>query len=891
MFDVLSPPPLDAEGLPISHVAQDPQGFSAWAESAPFGVCLLDEELRFVACNAGLAAIGGKTREALIGRPLGEALPETPAEVLPLLRRALSAGEATMSHEIVVRPNGKRRCFVIDCFRVALAPGRRGVGVAVAEVTARREAQEHVEVLLATKEMLDGSLDPQVTAERLASFLVALSADWCVVDLAPRDGSPAITAIAHVEPEKVPLAYDLRGRYQAREDATHGFHQVMRTGRPELYAEVSDDLLAATAQDPEHLRLLRAVGVRSVMIVPLIARGRTIGALTLVRGRSDERYDRADMALCRSIAARAALAIDNARLYRAEQEARRRAEQAIARVKRLQEVATALSEAPTPERVATIVLRHALDALGAARGVVMALGEDGRTLEALAVSGSTKPGALRRVPIESPIPLAAAFRAGAPQICESGEVYRARFPDHFASPTAGAIVAIPLILSAGRSIGAFSAGFDEPRRFTAEERDFLIALGRQGAQALERARLHEAERRARLFAEEANRAKDEFLGVVSHELRTPLNAVMGWANLLLGKAPDGSLLDKGIRVIERNARAQAKIIDDILDVSRIVTGKLKLDLRPTDVESALRAAVDVVRPTAESKGVELSVRVPEDIPEVAGDPERLQQIFWNLLANAVKFTPAGGHVEAALAAEDGSVVAMVTDTGEGISTAFLPFVFDRFRQADASTSRRHGGLGLGLAIVRHLVEMHGGQVSAESDGPGRGARFTVSLPLPGERSSGVVLRSITPASGLEASNDLTVPPLDGLRVLIVDDEPDARDVMAAVLGRRGAIVEVAGSTGEALAAVTRFHPDVVLTDLGMPVDDGFSLLTRLRALPAPFGRIPAVALTAYARTADAVRARTAGFAAHVAKPADPNLLSVVLMSAAGKLPVKAQMRA
>ncbi|APR82048.1 Chemotaxis protein methyltransferase CheR [Minicystis rosea] len=849
-------------------------------------MCLLDTELRFLACNEGLAAIGGRPREALIGRHLLEAVSEVPPQVVPLLRRTLETGEPTMGHEIVTRPGGRLRSFSLSCFRIALSPCRRGLGVAIAEMTKRREAQERVEMLLATKEMLDGSLDPELAAERLARLLVTRFADWCVVDLSPREGSPALNAIAHVDVTMLSVAQELRRRHLERDDVDEGIRRARLTGRAELTAEITEEALAEISNDPKHLGLVRALGLRSTMVVPLVARGRIIGVIRLAQTSAERRYDDTDLAMVRSIAARAALAIDNARLYRAEQEARRRAEQAAARVRRLQEVTTALSEATTPERVASIILHDALDALGAPRGVVMALSEDERSLETFEIAGPQRLSLPRRLSIDAPALVAVAFRTGAPQLCESGEAYLARFPDRAMPAPNGAIVAIPLILSAGRSIGAFAATFEGPRAFTAEERDFLITLGRQGAQALERARLHEAERRARLLAEEANRAKDEFLGVVSHELRTPLNAIVGWASLLLGKAQEGSMMDKGVRVIERNARAQAKIIDDILDVSRIITGKLRLELRPTDIEGALRAAADVVRTAADSKGVELVVEMPVELPEVAGDADRLQQIFWNLLSNAVKFTPTGGRVSARVEVRDGALVTTVTDTGEGIPAPFLPFVFDRFRQADASTSRRHGGLGLGLAIVRHLVELHGGEVSAESAGPGLGARFSVSLPLPVDRDSGVVERVAQPPPSSEDLAPPTASPLDGLRVLVVDDERDARDVIIAILTGRGAVVHAVGSAQDAVDALSTFAPDVLLSDIGMPLEDGFSLLRRVRALPSPFGSIPAIALTAYTRSSDARSAERAGFTAHLPKPVEANLLSTALLAAIGRAPAR-----
>ncbi len=384
----------------------------------------------------------------------------------------------------------------------------------------------------------------------------------------------------------------------------------------------------------------------------------------------------------------------------------------------------------------------------------------------------------------------------------------------------------------------------------------------------DRARLRESELRA--SAEGANRAKDEFLAVVSHELRNPLNAILGWARTLR-TVSDPSRLAKGLAVIERNASAQANLIDDILDVSRIVSGKLLLDPRRVRVATIVQNAVESIRPALQAKGIRLTLAFEHDEIDLVADAERLQQVVWNILSNAAKFTPEGGAVRVDVGHVDGHVSIRVSDTGKGIAPEFLPLVFDRFRQADPSTTKRHGGLGLGLAIVRHLVELHGGRVNVTSDGEGRGATFELVLPVGAVEARGmaVTARAEGTGAGCEEGDVTGAPSLKGLRVLVVDDEPDARELVATVLLDAGAQVIEASSVGEALAALGAARAMVVVADIGMPFEDGYSLMRAVRANEATRG-IPALALTAYARAEDRAKARAAGFDDHAAKPVDPD---------------------
>ncbi|HEY0099788.1 MAG TPA: ATP-binding protein [Pyrinomonadaceae bacterium] len=396
------------------------------------------------------------------------------------------------------------------------------------------------------------------------------------------------------------------------------------------------------------------------------------------------------------------------------------------------------------------------------------------------------------------------------------------------------------------------------------------------------------EERALLLAEAeaANRTKDEFLATMSHELRTPMTAILGWAQLLRSNTLKESDFSHALEIVERNARAQTKLIDDLLDISRIITGKLRLDVRVVDLASVIEAVIDSLRPTAEARAIRLQPLLDPQAGPVSGDTDRLQQVVWNLVSNAIKFTPKGGRVQVMLARINSHVEITVSDTGKGISAEFLPHVFDRFRQADGTTTRRQGGLGLGLSIVRQLVELHGGAVSVESVGEGQGATFIVQLPLMATRrrsdaGDGARWRHPT-AGGDDASFDCP-PSLEGLRVLVVDDEADTRGLLRKVLEGCGSEVMTAGSVAEALESIAQTKPDVLISDIGMPEEDGYELIGKLRALETGrAGRIPAIALTAYARVEDRVRALTAGFQVHVPKPIEPAELIAVVASLTGR---------
>jgi PAS domain S-box-containing protein len=562
------------------------------------------------------------------------------------------------------------------------------------DITQRKRQEEAQQYLAEVSKVLSRSLDYQATLNQVAYLMVPHLADWCTVHVLKEDDIIQPLATAHVDPEKVKWANEINAKYPLDPNEPRGTAQVLRTGQSELYPYIPDELLVEAARDAEHLRLLRQVGFRSVMIVPMQAHGKTLGTLSFVAAESKRSYDQTDLALAEELARRAALAVENACLYQTAQQEREK-------------------------------------------------------------------------------------------------------------------------------------------------------------------------------AEAANRIKDEFLAILSHELRSPLNPILGWTKLLQTRTLDEATRQRALETIERNAKLQTQLIEDLLDVSRILRGKIVLNVCPVNLVTTIEAALETVRLAAETKNIQIQKNFAPDVGLVSGDSARLQQIIWNLLSNAVKFTPSGGQVEVRLERVNSYAQIRVQDTGRGISPEFLPHVFDYFRQEDGKTTRRFGGLGLGLAIVRHLTELHGGTIQAESPGEELGATFTVCLPLMVEGLPPLETRSFTNASA----------DLSQLQVLVVDDEADMRELVLIILEQQGAQVSVAASAAEALTLLDRLQPDILLSDIGMPDMDGYMLMQQVRSRsPEQGGLIPAIALTAYAAEVDQRQALAAGFQQHIPKPVEPERLIQAIAS-------------
>ena len=613
---------------------------------------------------------------------------------------------------------------VVECDDAENPIGMRGVTM---DITERKRAEDSHRFLAEASGLLASSLDYETTLASVAKLAVPKLADWCIVHIAEENGELRQLAVAHADPAKIEKAQELRRRYPLDMDAPIGAPNVFRTGRAAFYPQIDFKKLELAIRNQQLAKTLQEEGLRSCMIVPLVARNRTLGTITLVTAESGRHYDQTDLTLAEDLAHRIALAVDNARLY-----------------------------------------REAQDAVSA--------------------------------------------------------------------------------------------------------REEGLRLNNE---------LLDREHSAREEAEAANRAKDEFLATVSHELRTPLNAILGWAHMLRNNNLDQTTQARALETVERNAKSQAQLIEDILDVSRIVTGKVRLDVRPVELVPLVEAALDSVRPAADAKEIQIEAILDPRAGLISGDPDRLQQIVWNLASNAVKFTPKGGRIQIRLERVSSHIEIVMSDTGLGISAEFLPYVFERFRQADATSTRRYGGLGLGLAIVRHLVEMHGGTVRAESPGEGKGATFTVTLPLMGVHADPLDDERIHPVVGGSTSLE---PPLrlEGLSVLVVDDECDTREMLKVMIGQLGAKVNACASSSEAMTILRDWRPDVIVSDIEMPGEDGYELMRRIRQSEASRGvnQVPAVALTAYARVEDRMRALAAGYQMYIAKPAEPAELAAVIASLA-----------
>ena len=678
------------EGVTDGITVQDRDGRVIFANSAAARLCGFGSAQEFLSTPA----------EEVVARfeLLNEWGQPFPPEDLPGRRVLAGAPSHTALLHVHERKTGNDFWSLVRSGAVYGSDGQPELAVNIwHDVSGEHREERQAKFLADATVALGGSLDYDAMLVTLADVLVPDLADLCAIYLLEGNELRNVTTV-HAALERGALARDYYQRFPPDPASDVGAWSVVRSGKPKLYEDVTEEVLASFARDATELEWLRSVAPRAGLLAPIRTPNKILGVLGLVTTESDRRYDQSHLSLAVELGERAGSALENARLYRAAQESAR-------------------------------------------------------------------------------------------------------------------------------------------------------------------------------AAEAASRAKDDFLATVSHELRTPLNAIVGWASLLKARVTDPSLV-KPIDVIHRNAQAQVKIIDDILDVSRVITGKFRIDARPVDLVAIARDALEVVRPSAFAKSIELEFTPERDTCLLVADAERIQQVVWNLLSNAVKFTSAGGRVRLSIQQRGTSMTLTVADTGAGIEPEFLPFVFDRFTQADATITRRVGGLGLGLALVRHIVELHGGHASAESAGLGQGATFTISLPIRAVAPYGAE----PPPPGItpnEPPSSLTS--LQGVRVLVVDDEPDARELVAVVLGNAGAIVETAASAKEGLAALRRFHPDVLVSDIGMPVEDGYAFMRRVRALPPSEGRrVAAIALTAYTRDEDRAAARAAGYDTHVGKPVNPHELTATI---------------
>ncbi|MDZ8090879.1 MAG: PAS domain S-box protein [Nostoc sp. DedQUE05] len=739
------------------------------------------------------------------------------------------------------------------------------------DITKRKQVEEEQRFLAEASGILARSLDYETTLAGLARLAVPEIADWCLVDIICDNQLVRRLATAHANPEKQELVEELQN-YPPDLAQTAGVAKVIRTGKSQITHFISEEQLQGLTHNASHFKILQELNPTSGMSVPLIVRGRVLGAMTLASS-SGRFYDNKSLMLAEELAGRAAIAVDNARLYREAQQSQQAALRAASRTTRLQAITAALSESLTATQVVEVIVEQSIAALGASFVFVALLTESGTELELVRTVGGQQEivDSWRRFSINASAPLAEVVRTKQPIWQEPTETRIARYSNlakEYAQSNYGAWISIPLLIE-GQAIGGMSLAFTEIQKFNQDDRAFMLALAQQCAQAMERARLYEAEQTARKVAENANRIKDEFLAVLSHELRSPLNPILGWSKLLQTKKLDEKTIPQALKTIERNAKLQAQLIEDLLDISRILQGKISLNIYPVDLTSVISAAMETVRLSAEAKSIEMHISLEPNLGQVLGDSNRLQQIVWNLLSNAVKFTPEGGRVDIRLSScsnvnsapsTHNSALIQVSDTGKGIDPNFLPYVFEYFRQENSSTTRKFGGLGLGLAIVRHLVELHGGTVQVESEGEDRGATFTVRLPL---IQNQLEIKQ-------ESSNSEPSSNLNGIKILVVDDDTDTREFIVFLLEQYGANVTAVTSANEALATLAQSLPDILLSDIGMPEVDGCMFMRQLRTLPAEQGgKIRAIALTAYAGEMNAQQVLKAGFNKHIAKPVEP----------------------
>ncbi|MEP0929738.1 MULTISPECIES: ATP-binding protein [Cyanophyceae] len=901
---------------------------------------LLDNvQAGIVACNAeGVLTLFNQAAREFHGLPKQPLPPEQWAEGYDLYRadgqtplplaeiplfRALQ-GETVDNAEIVIAPKtGPARTLLANGQAIVDAQGKRqGAVVVMHDITERKQAeamrlclveeqaqlaraqaarleaeteQRRSTFLVEVSTALAASLDYEQTLQSVARLAVPYFADWCSVDLLDEDGSISRVAVAHCDPQKVELGWELAQRFPRHLDDGYGISQVMKTGQSEIMVTITDEQLTATVTNPEYLDILRGVGLRSCIVAPLQARGRVLGSISFVFAESEQQYGPADLTLAEDLARRAAIAIDNARLYQAAQQAQQAAETAADRTARLQTVTAALSELLTPEQVAAVIVEQSVAALEADAALMALLSPDGTTLEIVQSIGyETDPQEIQsRFSVDAPFPLSKAVKTGQPVWSEPLAERLARYPhlaDAYKRHPYQAWISLPLMVE-GKPVGGLSLSFKQFKHLSQDDREFMLTLSRQCAQAISRSQLYEAERQARAEAERANQIKDEFLAVLSHELRSPLNPILGWSKILQQQQHDLATQTRGLQTIERNAKLQTQLIDDLLDMSKILQGKLSLEATPVNLQSVIEAALETVRLAAEAKAIAIQVDYAQ-VGYVSGDAGRLQQVVWNLLSNAVKFTPNGGRVEITLQCEAGTnsesdsptllqgyAQITVTDTGKGLTDEVLPYIFDRFRQADSKTTRQFGGLGLGLAIVRQLVELHGGTVQAESPGDGQGATFKVKLPLLTTADSKPADYQSPGAVGFSAA------PLTGIRVLAVDDEADSREILTFILEQAGASVTAVASAVEALQALNQSVFDVLISDIGMPDMDGYMLLQHVTAQFSELGRqepadpLPkAIALTAYAGEINQQKALAVGFQRHFSKPVEPAELVAAIAS-------------
>jgi PAS domain S-box-containing protein len=849
--------------------------------SLPQLVCLADAQGRTYYCNQTWLNFTGLTLEQTVENGWQQSF--HPDDLPIVFRRwvqALRQGKGYSLECRIRRSDGVYRWHLSRITPIR-ATGDQIIGWlgTATDIDERKQAEQTQRFLAqASRTFAAANLDLQILLDTITHLASEFTNDVCVLSLLSPDRQWLTHAsVDHPDPEVRQFVGNLLETHPRRADEGIG-GRVLHTGEPLLFSMATDEAAYRAVMKPEYQQYLDQFRMCSTLIVPLKVRGEAIGVLSLTRHHPAEPHQQQDITLFQDLADRAAMAIVNARLYQQAEQARHRAEQAADRNARLQLVTAALSESLTPAQVAAVIVEQSQAVLNATAAVVAVLRENHTELEIIHLVGY--PASLtqgrQRFSINESVALADAVRTKMPIWEESLAARSERYPhlrQAYAQSGYAGWISLPLMVE-GRAIGAISLSFTEFTSLSENDRSFMLALAQQCAQAIVRAQLYEAEQRARSVAEDANRMKDEFLAVLSHELRTPMNPILGWAKLLQTGRLTPDKMAVAVETIERNAKLQVQLIEDLLDISRILRGKLSLTSCPVDLAVTIQAALETVRLAAEAKAIQVHTYFQPDVGYVLGDSTRLQQVIWNLLTNAVKFTPVQGRIDISLGVVNDMVQIQIQDTGKGIQAEFLPFVFDTFRQADSSITRSFGGLGLGLAIVRYIVELHGGRVEAASLGEAQGSTFTVYLPLMNRLEK--VNQDVMEASSSEVDSDSASElntPLARFRILVVDDEVDNLELVQFILEQAGATVIPVTSATAALEQLSQIKPDLLVADIGMPGMDGYALLRHLRTWPThQGGDTLAIALTAYTSASDRQKALDAGFQTHLAKPIDPSLL-------------------
>ncbi len=742
------------------------------------------------------------------------------------------------------------------------------------DITERKREADTQRFLSEASTTLASSLDYQTTLVSVARLAVPTIADWCAVHVVPEDGTIKQLAVEHVDPQKVKWAYELQRRYPPDPNARTGLYRVIRSGQPEFYPEITAETLAAAIQDPEILQIARDIGFTSAMTVPLTARGQILGAIQFVLAESGRHYGPSDLAMAQDLARRAAVAIDNARLYATAQQAREVAEKAAERVTRLQRITAALSEALTPSQVSAVILTQGLPAVGAAAGSIVLLTGGNTTLEITDAAGYSSEviQTWTRFSVDTPIPIAEVVRTGQPIWIESRAERDQRYPDLTAGAEGyNAWAAIPMTIEK-RILGGLTLSFAEERTFTEEDRTFILALAQQSAQAVERARLYaesqasaevlreRVEERTRelqealVQAQSADRAKGALLATVSHEMRTPLSSIVGFSNLILNRKPQPEKTLEYASFINAEARRLATLINDFLDLQRIEAGREVFRFQDTDLADLIR---DVAGKQQLGENSAHKIRLDlEPMPQVHVDADRIRQVVLNLLSNALKYS-SGGEIVISLRTSDGSVICSVRDRGLGIPAEELGRVFERFYRGNVAERLRIRGTGLGLALCREIIQAHGGYIWAESPGAEQGSTFSFSLPV--AQSPSVFQYEMGTASAQATTR----------RIVVVEDDEHFAAYLSERLEPEGYIVDVRSFNAATPDDIADLDPDLIVLDLlegdGQP---GWGVLSALKQNRAT-RNIPVLVCSVLR---EPERAWRLGASAYVAKPVDEAFL-------------------